>query len=260
MGPAGRADHRRTGLRGPAFPARRHGLVRGQADRHRAGPAEPRTAGRLPVRVRPGPLPPRRRDRQRRDRQGGRRLVGPPLPVRAARCRRLQSTGGRGCDARDNDSVPCFGSLSLDRTSTPPTVVANERFRPGRDEPARVWRYALDITADRTGLLTTTGRESAAVATEAYETEATGVRGSSPTRGTGTSTRPPRSPTGTARSGGRTRTAPRPPGARRTRPTRSPTSARTPAGDGTPPPCPTHRRPARCGRSPTPSRSACSTR
>ncbi|MDX3628925.1 hypothetical protein PV728_01080 [Streptomyces europaeiscabiei] len=84
---------------------------------------------------------------------------------------------GRGCDARDNDSVPCFGSLSLDRTSTPPTVVANERFRPGRDEPARVWRYALDITADRTGLLTTTGRESAAVATEAYETEATGVQG-----------------------------------------------------------------------------------
>ncbi|KFG01260.1 hypothetical protein IQ62_09005 [Streptomyces scabiei] len=84
---------------------------------------------------------------------------------------------GRGCDARDNDSVPCFGSLSLDRTSTPPTVVANERFRPGRDEPARVWRYALDITADRTGLLTTTGRESDAVATEAYETEATGVRG-----------------------------------------------------------------------------------
>jgi hypothetical protein len=82
-----------------------------------------------------------------------------------------------GCDARDNDRVPCFGSLSLDRTSTPPTVVANERFRPGREEPARVWRYALDITADRTGLLTTTGRASVAVATEAYETEAAGVRG-----------------------------------------------------------------------------------
>ncbi|WP_371575717.1 hypothetical protein [Streptomyces sp. NBC_01314] len=84
---------------------------------------------------------------------------------------------GRDCDARDNDGVPCFGSLSLDRTSRPPTVVANERFRPGREEPARVWRYALDTTADRTGLLTTTGRESSAVATEAYETEATGVRG-----------------------------------------------------------------------------------
>ncbi|MFE7841337.1 hypothetical protein ACFU53_36390 [Streptomyces sp. NPDC057474] len=84
---------------------------------------------------------------------------------------------GGGCDARDNDGVPCFGSLSLDRTLTPPTVVANERFRPSREEPARVWRYALDITGDRTGLLTTTGRESSTVATEAYETEATGVRG-----------------------------------------------------------------------------------
>jgi hypothetical protein len=84
---------------------------------------------------------------------------------------------GDGCDARANDGVPCLGSLSLDRTSTPPTVVANERFRPGRDEPARVWRYALDITGDRTGLLTTTGRRSDVVATEAYETEATGVQG-----------------------------------------------------------------------------------
>ncbi|GAQ66297.1 hypothetical protein [Streptomyces scabiei] len=84
---------------------------------------------------------------------------------------------GDGCDARDNDGVPCLGSLSLDRTSTPPTVVATERFRRGREEPARVWRYALDITGDRTGLLTTGGRRSDAVATEAYETEATGVRG-----------------------------------------------------------------------------------
>ncbi|WP_326575577.1 hypothetical protein OG889_09470 [Streptomyces sp. NBC_00481] len=82
-----------------------------------------------------------------------------------------------GCDARDNDGVPCFGSLSLDRTSTPPTVVASERFRPSREEPARIWRYALDTTAERTGMLTTTGRESVAVATEAYETEAAGVRG-----------------------------------------------------------------------------------
>ncbi|MGW1675168.1 hypothetical protein [Streptomyces sp. NPDC002324] len=84
---------------------------------------------------------------------------------------------GDGCDARDNDGVPCFGSLSLDRTSTPPTVVANEWFRPGREEPARVWRYALDVTGDRTGLLSTSGRRSDAVATEAYETEATGVQG-----------------------------------------------------------------------------------
>ncbi|UJV39862.1 hypothetical protein [Streptomyces sp. AMCC400023] len=84
---------------------------------------------------------------------------------------------GGGCDTRNGDGVPCLGSLSLDRTSTPPSVVASERSRPGGERPARVWRYALDLTGDRTGLLTTTGRRSEAVATEAYETEASGVRG-----------------------------------------------------------------------------------
>ncbi|MEI5521020.1 hypothetical protein WB401_12325 [Streptomyces brasiliscabiei] len=95
------------------------------------------------------------------------------LPAVAA----YSPAAGGGCDTRDDAGVPCLGSLSLDRTSTPPTVVASERLRPGREEPARVWRYALDITADRTGLLTTTGRRSAAVATEAYRTKASGVRG-----------------------------------------------------------------------------------
>ncbi|QFR01066.1 hypothetical protein F9278_38270 [Streptomyces phaeolivaceus] len=96
------------------------------------------------------------------------------LPAVAA----YHPAAGEGCDARgDHDGAACLGSLSLDRTSIPPTVVANERSRPGDEEPARVWRYSLDITADRTGLLTTTGRRGAAVATEAYETEASGVRG-----------------------------------------------------------------------------------
>ncbi|MFF6784642.1 hypothetical protein [Streptomyces sp. NPDC012510] len=95
------------------------------------------------------------------------------LPAVAA----YSPAAGGGCDARDNDGVPCFGSLSLDRTATRPSVVATESFRPGREEPARVWRYALDTTADRTGLLATTGRESDVAATEAYRTEATGVRG-----------------------------------------------------------------------------------
>lgn len=82
----------------------------------------------------------------------------------------------RGCDARDDDGVPCLGSLSLDRTSTPPGIVASERPAPGGARPTRVWRYALDITGDRTGL-PATGRASMAVPTEAYETEASGVRG-----------------------------------------------------------------------------------
>jgi hypothetical protein len=86
------------------------------------------------------------------------------------------SSGG-GCDARDNDGVPCFGSLSLDRTSTPPSVVANEWFRPSSEEPARVWRYALDITPERVGLLTTSGARADVDAVQAYETGAAGVQG-----------------------------------------------------------------------------------
>ncbi|MDX2931216.1 hypothetical protein [Streptomyces ipomoeae] len=86
------------------------------------------------------------------------------------------ATGGT-CDARDNDGVPCFGSLSLDRTSATPSIVATEWFAPSREKPARVWRYGIDTTGDRTGLLTATGRMSDVVATEAYETEAAGVRG-----------------------------------------------------------------------------------
>jgi hypothetical protein len=59
------------------------------------GPGERRTTGRLPVRVRPRSLRPGRCDRQRDDRQGRRRLVGPPLPVRAAGGRRVHPGGGR---------------------------------------------------------------------------------------------------------------------------------------------------------------------
>lgn len=86
------------------------------------------------------------------------------------------SSGG-GCEARDNDGVPCFGSLSLDRTSTPPSVVASERVRPSHEEPARVWRYDLGVTPERAGLLTTTGARSDVDAVQAYETEAAGVQG-----------------------------------------------------------------------------------
>lgn len=153
----------------------------------------------------------------------------------------------RGCDARDDDGVPCLGSLSLDRTSTPPGIVASERPAPGGARPTRVWRYALDITGDRTGL-PATGRASMAVPTEAYEEPRPPVSGvSCPTRATGTSIRRPRSARATARSGGRTTKAPRRRGARRTGPTRSRASGRTPAGDGTPPPSPTRRRATNSG-------------
>lgn len=87
------------------------------------------------------------------------------------------SVSGRGCDARDSDGVPCFGSLSLDRTSAMPSIVASEWFEPSHEKPARIWRYGLDTGTERAGLLTNTGRQGSVDAAEAYETGATGVRG-----------------------------------------------------------------------------------
>jgi hypothetical protein len=84
-------------------------------------------------------------------------------------------TGG-GCDATTNDRVPCLASVSLDRTSAPDSLVANEWFRPGGDEPARVWRYDYSTASDRTGLLAADSR-GRVDADEAYETEAVGLQG-----------------------------------------------------------------------------------
>jgi hypothetical protein len=84
-------------------------------------------------------------------------------------------TGG-SCDATTNDHVPCFASVSLDRTSTPHSLVANEWFRSSGDAPARVWRYDYSTASDRTGLLATDPRGHVN-ADEAYETEADGLQG-----------------------------------------------------------------------------------
>lgn len=84
-------------------------------------------------------------------------------------------TGGR-CTASDDNGVPCFGSLSLDRTSTPNSLVANEWFSSAGSEPARVWRYHFSTALSRTGLL---GANSRGIvnADEAYETKAVGLQG-----------------------------------------------------------------------------------
>ena len=84
-------------------------------------------------------------------------------------------TGG-ACDATTNDRVPCFASVSLDRTSTPHSLVANEWFRPDSGEPGRVWRYDYSTASDRTGLLAT-DRRGRVHADEAYKTEAVGLQG-----------------------------------------------------------------------------------
>ncbi|GAA3793775.1 hypothetical protein ACFS5L_37795 [Streptomyces phyllanthi] len=84
-------------------------------------------------------------------------------------------TGG-ACTASDDSAVPCFGSISLDRTSTPNSLVAGEWSAPGDTGPARLWRYHFSTALDRTGLL---GATSGGIvdADEAYETEASGLRG-----------------------------------------------------------------------------------
>jgi hypothetical protein len=84
-------------------------------------------------------------------------------------------TGG-ACSASNDDAVPCFGSISLDRTSTPDSLVANEWFSSGGSEPARVWRYYYSTASDRTGLLGSNASDNVN-ADEAYETKAVGLQG-----------------------------------------------------------------------------------
>jgi hypothetical protein len=85
-------------------------------------------------------------------------------------------TGGP-CSTAGDRAVPCFSSLSLDRTSAPVSLVAGEWFRPGSTaSPARMWRYPFSTAPGRGGLLATDPRGDVG-AGEAYETDATGVQG-----------------------------------------------------------------------------------
>jgi len=85
------------------------------------------------------------------------------------------SLGGT-CDARTDDNTPCFGSVSLDRTSTPVSLVANEWFSPSGDQSARLWRYNYSTVSTRTGLLGS-DRDGDIDADEVLETGAVGVQG-----------------------------------------------------------------------------------
>lgn len=84
-------------------------------------------------------------------------------------------TGGT-CDPAADDRTPCFGSLSLDRSSTPDSLVASESFPAGADLRSRLWRYSFSGVGDRSGLLATDPL-SRANAVEAYSTKATGIQG-----------------------------------------------------------------------------------
>ncbi|MEV7996749.1 hypothetical protein AB0O67_34190 [Streptomyces sp. NPDC086077] len=63
-----------------------------------------------------------------------------------------------------------IGALSLDRSTTPDSLVAGESVPADSDRPTRLWRYGLDADPSGAGLLGTGPRE-------AYETKASGVRG-----------------------------------------------------------------------------------
>ncbi|MEU6097226.1 hypothetical protein [Streptomyces sp. NPDC047079] len=85
-------------------------------------------------------------------------------------------TGGP-CSTADERTVPCFSALSLDRTSTPDSLVASEWSPPGgTSRPARLWRYAYSTAPGHDGLLAT-GAHGDVRAIETYETDATGVQG-----------------------------------------------------------------------------------
>lgn len=81
---------------------------------------------------------------------------------------------GGACTRGRDHAVPCFGSLSLDRTTTPASLVATEAAG-DRPERTRLWRYAFSTAAYRTGLLADAQGHVSAV--EAYTTRGSGISG-----------------------------------------------------------------------------------
>ncbi len=68
------------------------------------------------------------------------------------------------------------GTISLDRSTVPDSLVASEWTPAGSDRAALLWRYSFDSTLARAGLLATDAARSAH-AVEAFETEASGIEG-----------------------------------------------------------------------------------
>jgi hypothetical protein len=86
------------------------------------------------------------------------------------------SLSGGACTSGSDDYLPCFGSISLDRSSTPDSLVATEWFSSGGTQPARVWRYDFDTSTTDPGWLATDS-SSQANAVQAFETSAVGLQG-----------------------------------------------------------------------------------
>ncbi|WP_128380618.1 hypothetical protein [Streptomyces cavernae] len=83
---------------------------------------------------------------------------------------------GGTCDVTTGDEVPCFGSVSLDRTSTPVSLVASESTGSDGERPTRLWRYDYSTASTSTGLLDTDSAGNVD-ADETLTTETTGLQG-----------------------------------------------------------------------------------
>ncbi|MCH0561605.1 MULTISPECIES: hypothetical protein [unclassified Streptomyces] len=69
-----------------------------------------------------------------------------------------------------------IGSIALDRTTSPDSLVASEAVPEGSRRPTRLWRYSLSLDPARAGLPSVDPR-GRAVPDAAYETKVTEVRG-----------------------------------------------------------------------------------
>ncbi|MFE9022823.1 hypothetical protein ACFYNL_30240 [Streptomyces sp. NPDC007808] len=87
---------------------------------------------------------------------------------------RLTGTGG----------APRLGAVSLDRSTAPDSLVAGEWTPADSERHARLWRYDFSKDPARPGLLATDATGFSPVV-EAYETEASGIRGVLSRRATG---------------------------------------------------------------------------
>jgi hypothetical protein len=80
------------------------------------------------------------------------------------------------CSSADSSGVPCFASISVDRSTSPDSIVANEWFSSGGTQPARLFRYALAAPSE-SGMPLATEGAGRVHATEAYRTNVVGVQG-----------------------------------------------------------------------------------
>jgi hypothetical protein len=79
------------------------------------------------------------------------------------------------CDPDTDDNTPCVAAITLDRTTSPYSLVANEWFSSGGAQPARIFRYQLAAPGGAMPL-TVDGNGKANVLPGVLETKAVGLQ------------------------------------------------------------------------------------